>query len=155
MFVDAFLAFCFWSFMAVVGGIALVQRRRAKGRRSRFGFYPSAALLGNAFQQLQIITQPKVQYVIEETMDEEAEEDESGGPDTARAARRHLLRQAERIRRGEELERLTTLLDCADDRENKQQQKQEQKQIPFGNDNQKSNSKSQRGNREDRPPVDV
>ena len=111
MLVDSFLAFCFWAFIAVVGGIALIQRRRARGRKSRFGFYPNAVLLGNALQQLQLIAQPKVKYVIEEQMDEEADEDESGDPDAKRDARKHLLRQAERIRRGEELERLTALLE--------------------------------------------
>jgi hypothetical protein len=111
MLVDPFLAFCFWGLMAVVGCIALIQRRRARGRKSRFGFYPSAASFGNAFQQMQLIAQPKVRYVIEEQMDEEADDDESGGPDAKRDARKHLLRQAERIRRGEELERLTALLE--------------------------------------------
>jgi hypothetical protein len=46
-------------------------------------------------------------YVIEEKLDEEADEDDEGGPDDPT---RHLYRQAARIRRGERLDRLTVLL---------------------------------------------
>jgi hypothetical protein len=46
-------------------------------------------------------------YVIEEKLDEKADEDDEGGPDDPT---RHLHRQAARIRRGERLDRLTVLL---------------------------------------------
>ena len=68
------------------------------------GIIPSSADMGNAFQVLQVLVQPRVQYVIEEKLDEEADEDDSGGPDDPI---RHLRRQAAKIRRGEKLERLT------------------------------------------------
>ncbi len=74
--------------------------------RSQLGFYPSGAALGNALQQLQVMAEPRVAYVVEEKLDEEADEDGEGGPDDPV---RHLHRQAARIRRGERLERWTAL----------------------------------------------
>jgi hypothetical protein len=70
-------------------------------------FYPSTASLGNALHQLQVLAEPQVAYVIEEKLDEEADEDDEGGPDDPV---RHLHRQAAKIRRGERLDRLTVLV---------------------------------------------
>ena len=75
-------------------------RRRVTGR----GFRPSGAALGNALHQLQRIAEPQMRYVIEEKLDEEKQEEDSGGPDDPV---RHLHRQAGRIRRGERVEDLT------------------------------------------------
>jgi hypothetical protein len=58
-------------------------------------------------QQLQVIAEPQVEYVIEEKLEEEMEDEESGGPDDPV---RHLHRQAARIRRGETVDRLTARL---------------------------------------------
>jgi hypothetical protein len=81
-------------------------RRRKKGK-SKLGFYPTGASIGNALQVLQAITQPRTQHVIEEMLEEPAEDDDEAGPKDPTA---HLMRQARRIRRGEEVDRLTTLL---------------------------------------------
>jgi hypothetical protein len=44
------------------------------------GFRPSYSSLGNALQQLQHMVQPRVEYVLEEKMKDEADEDVAGGP---------------------------------------------------------------------------
>jgi hypothetical protein len=93
------------------GCAVLVQRalwrwRKKKGNGT-LGFYPSGASIGNALQTLQAIAQPRTQHVIEEKLEEPADEDDEAGPKDPRA---HLLRQARRIRNGEEVECLTALL---------------------------------------------
>ena len=92
-------------------GVLFVQRAlwRWKKRTGKgmLGFCPSAAALGNALQVIQVIAQPHVKYVIEEKLEEPSDaDDESGRLDPTA----HLMRQARRIRNGEELEYLTTLL---------------------------------------------
>jgi hypothetical protein len=87
-------------------------RRREKGPR----FYPTNYVLGNAFQQLQQFVAPSTEYTIEEKLKEEAEEDDDGGADDPA---KNLERQLRRIRRGERVATLTTILpDC--DRRSKQ-----------------------------------
>jgi len=81
--------------------------QRLRWRRTGRGFRPRGAALGNALQQLQVIAEPQVEYVIEEKLEEEMEDEESGGPDDPV---RHLHRQAARIRRGETVDRLTARL---------------------------------------------
>jgi hypothetical protein len=92
------------------GCIVCVQRAlwrwRKKAGKSKVGFYPSGALIGNALQALQAIAEPQVQHVIEERLDEPTDEDDETGSKDPTA---HLLRQARRIRKGEEV-RLTALL---------------------------------------------
>jgi hypothetical protein len=61
---------------------------------------------------LQAIVQPHVKHVIEERLDEVADEDDDGAPQDPAA---HLLRQAKRIRNGEEVDRLTALLPPGDE----------------------------------------
>ena len=63
--------------------------------------------MGNALHQLQSIDQPQTRYVIEEKQKEEMDQDDDSGPDNPT---RHLHRQARKIRRGENLDRLTTFL---------------------------------------------
>ena len=82
-------------------------RRRKKAGKSRLGFYPTGASIGNALHALQAIAQPRAQHVIEEMLEEPAEDDDEAGPKDPAA---HLMRQARRIRKGEEVDRLTTLL---------------------------------------------
>jgi hypothetical protein len=92
-------------------GSLLIQRAvwrwRNKTGKSRLGFYPSGAALGNALQTIQAIAQPQVKYFLEEKLEEPAEGDDEAGPKDPTA---HLMRQARRIRNGEKVERLTALL---------------------------------------------
>ena len=81
-------------------------RRRKRLGKSKWGFYPGSASMGNALQQLSVIWQPQVQHVVEEKQADDAEEDDEGAPRDPTA---HLLRQAERIRRGEKLDQLTAI----------------------------------------------
>lgn len=105
MFLDQILAIGLYGFVCVFSIVFAWQRLR--WRRTRRGFRPSGAMLGNALQQLQTIAEPLAQYVIEEKEDEEADDDEAGGPDDPV---RHLHRQARKIRRGEMVGDLTVYL---------------------------------------------
>jgi hypothetical protein len=82
------------------------RSKRRSGRRD-LGFYPRSLSLGNAMQNLQVFTRPTVAYVLEEKYDEDADEDDDGGPDDPTA---HLNRQLKRIRRGESIDTLTVRL---------------------------------------------
>jgi|SRR5580658_1026003 hypothetical protein len=103
----------FVSFLAVVVVIGyycftrvLLRRRlRAGRRRSRLSGYGLA--LGLAFMQLvRVFYQPDVAYLIEAKQDEDADEDDSGDPETPEGRFRHFHRQLRRIRRGEVIDRL-------------------------------------------------
>jgi hypothetical protein len=95
-------------FILVVYIVFRLQRgRQTHPRKKRFGFYPSSIALGNALLMLQTLTQPSVGHVIEQQMDEKSEDDDSGDPNDPLE---HLHRQAERIRRGDPADRLTTWL---------------------------------------------
>jgi hypothetical protein len=78
-----------------------------KSRKSRLGFYPTGASIGNALHMLQAIAEPQVQHVIEERLEEPVDEEDETGPKDPTA---HLMRQARRIRNGEDVDRLTALL---------------------------------------------
>jgi hypothetical protein len=82
-------------------------RRNKRLGKSNWGFYPSSAALGNALQELQTMAQPQVQHVLEEKSEDTAEDDDEAGPDDPTA---HLRNQAERIRRGDRLDRVTVRL---------------------------------------------
>lgn len=105
MLLDQNLAIGFYGFVCLVSAIFLYQRLR--WRRTRRGFRPSTAMLGNALHQMQVMVQPQMQHVIEEKLEEDLEDEESGGPDDPV---RHLHRQAAKIRRGKPIERITTYL---------------------------------------------
>ena len=83
----------------------LWRRKRRRGKATP-GFYPTFTSAGNALHHLQAITQPRVQHVLEEKFDDEADDDDEGEPVSPE---KHLHRQLRRIRRGEEIERLTAL----------------------------------------------
>ena len=83
----------------------LWRRRNRVGKRRR-GFFPTYAAAGNALQTLQAIPQPRAEYVLEEKFEDEADDDDEGGPCDPT---RHLKRQLKRLRRGETIERLTVL----------------------------------------------
>ena len=80
---------------------------RKKAGKSKLGFYPSGGSMGNALQTLQAILEPQVQHVIEERLEEPAEDDDEAGP---KDPTEHLMWQGRRIRRGDTVERLTALL---------------------------------------------
>jgi hypothetical protein len=79
---------------------------RNRGTKNK-GRYGGGAAIGNALQVLQQFTQPHVKHVIVQRLDETQDEDEEGEP---KNPKEHLLRQAKRIRNGEKIDRLTTLL---------------------------------------------
>jgi hypothetical protein len=65
-----------------------------------------ARTLGNALHQLQAFVQPHVQHVITQTFEQADEEFLGDKSDTAV----HLLRQAIRIQRGDEVDQISALL---------------------------------------------
>jgi len=105
---DLILLRGFFGFMALFTVFFLFQRyrwrRRKRKGKSNWGFYPRSSSLGNALQQLSVFAQPQVEYVLEEKLNEDAEDDSEGGPEDPIA---HLHRQAVKIRRGEKIDRLT------------------------------------------------
>lgn len=91
-------------------GVVCLQRVRWQWRNRRekeSGRYRGGAALGNALQAIQAFAQPHVKHVIEQRVDEAAEEEDDEASQDPKA---YLLRQAKRIRNGEEVDRLTTLL---------------------------------------------
>jgi hypothetical protein len=93
-----------WCVLLAQRALWRVSKKRGKGK---WGFYPTGASAGNALHALQAIAHPREKYVIAEKLEEPAEEDDEAGPKDPTA---HLMRQARRIRSGEEVERLTALL---------------------------------------------
>jgi hypothetical protein len=81
-------------------------RRRERLGKPRKGFFPTYTAAGNALQALQVMAQPRVEYVIEEKFDDEADDDDEGDPCDPT---KHLNRQLKRIRRGQAVERLTVI----------------------------------------------
>jgi hypothetical protein len=65
-----------------------------------------ARTFGNALHQLQVFVQPHVKHVITQTFEQVDEEFSGDKSDTAV----HLLRQAIRIRRGDEVDQVSALL---------------------------------------------
>jgi hypothetical protein len=100
-------------YIAVAVLLTIFFFKRARWRRKQraglrdLGFYPSSLSLGNAMQNLQTFTRPTVDYVLEQKYDEDAEEEDNGGPDDPTA---HLNRQLRRVRRGEFVDGLTVRL---------------------------------------------
>jgi hypothetical protein len=102
VFLDQILAIGLYGFVFLFS-IVFVWRR-LRWRRSRCGFRPSGAMLGNALQQLQMIAESQAQYVIAEKENETVDDEDDSGPDDPV---RHLHRQAAKIRRGEKVDVLT------------------------------------------------
>jgi len=100
-----------FAFVTLFAFAFILQRFRWKlrksGRKSKFGFYPSTLLLGDALHNLQVIAQPHVQHVLEEKLKEAAEEDDEGDPDDPS---RRLEKQFRRIRNGERVDDLAVPL---------------------------------------------
>jgi hypothetical protein len=99
-----------YCFTVLIGAVFFYQRwrwrRRRKLGRVNWGFYPGAASLGNALQQLSTFAQPQEEHVIGEKSSEECEEGDEGAPKDPVA---HLHRQAAKIRRGEKVDCLSAL----------------------------------------------
>jgi hypothetical protein len=107
------LALCIFAAVGFVSITQLFVRIRPHGdalpRNSRFGFFRGGGL-GNALQQLQVIVHPHTKHVIVQMAAEEADESEAEGAVDPADPIAHLHRQAEKIRRGEEIDRITALL---------------------------------------------
>jgi len=85
--------------------IRLRLRKRPGTRRSRL--YPFCVAAGMAFLQLvRVFYQPDLAYVLEAKQDEDADQDDSGDPNTPEDRLRHFHRQLKRIRRGQPVDRL-------------------------------------------------
>ena len=117
MHIDAIYAWCVFAMALPLLLIVMIlvhyflwravwKCRRRLGWK-RLGYYPSSFALGLALQFVQVFYQPSMDYVVEAKLDEEAEEDDNGDPETLA---RQLHRQLRRIRRGEPVERLVLRL---------------------------------------------
>lgn len=98
-------------FVCFIACAFFLQRIRWRVRRwlgkKHLGFYPSSASLGNALHTLQVMAEPRQEYVLEEKLDDHEDEDDEAAPKDPTA---HLRHQLEQIRRGEEVEKLSVLL---------------------------------------------
>jgi hypothetical protein len=84
--------------------------KKPRKQRRRIRFSARNAAIGLSFLPLSIIYQPSLVEVVkgEIRQQEDADDDESGDPDSPQ---KHLLRQLRRIRRGEKVETLSLRLD--------------------------------------------
>lgn len=101
-----YLGLLFCATVGVYCAQRALWRWKNRGNRNR-GRYRGGAAMGNALQNLQVFVQPRAEYVIEELLEERAEDDDEAGPNDPRT---HLLRQARRIQRGEPVHQLTARL---------------------------------------------
>ena len=104
-FVRGLYAFIFLCWCVFCLRRFLWRWRKRRGKR-KLGFCPTYTSAGNALQALQVMAQPRAEYMLAEKVDDEADDDDEGEPDHPE---RHLHRQLRRIRRGEKVERLTVL----------------------------------------------
>lgn len=81
-------------------------RRRKRVGNNDCGYFPGAGSLGNALQVLNAFAQPQVRHVLREEQSEDEHDDEAGGLEDPSA---HLLKQANKLRRGKLQEPLTAL----------------------------------------------
>jgi hypothetical protein len=92
-------------FVVLVLAILGFRARRkvsSTSKRRRFRF--TGVAVGNALQILHVYVDPRVRHVIVQRLDEQAEDD---GEDDCPDPGKHVERQLRRIRRGEQIERLT------------------------------------------------
>ena len=83
-------------------GFRAKRKVSSNSKRRRFRF--TGVAVGNALQILHVYVDPRVRYVIVQRLQEEAEDE---GEDDCADPGKHLERQLRRIRRGEEVDRLT------------------------------------------------
>jgi hypothetical protein len=110
--VASVLALLFWMCCVAFGVVFLLLRLRYRSRMRRGkrpGFYPGVGALGNALHTLQITAVPQIKYVMEEKEDDHAEDADSGDSEDEATMRKHILRQAKRIRRGQHIGALTAI----------------------------------------------
>jgi hypothetical protein len=90
--------------LLVLATLGFRARRKASSTSKRRRFRFTGVAVGNALQILHVYVDPRVRHVIVQRLDEQAEDDgEDDGPDPGK----HLERQLRRIRRGEQIDRLT------------------------------------------------
>jgi hypothetical protein len=90
--------------LLVLANLGFRARRNGSSHSKRRLFRFTGVAVGNALQILHVYVDPRVCYVIAQRLEEQAEddsEDDSADPD------KYLERQLRRIRRGEQLDRLT------------------------------------------------
>jgi hypothetical protein len=83
----------------------LRQRKSAGNRRSRLHPYCLALAMG-FLQLVREFYQPNLVHLVESMQDEDADEDDSGDPETPEGRLKHFHRQLKRIRRGDPIDRL-------------------------------------------------
>jgi hypothetical protein len=86
-----------------------IWKPKSSRRRRRFGVLAANAALGLAFLPFAAIYRPRMIEVakVQQRQQEDVDEDDNGAPETPLG---HLLRQLRRIRRGEQVDRLTLRL---------------------------------------------
>jgi hypothetical protein len=90
--------------LLVLATLGFRARRKVSSNSKRRRFRFTGVAVGNALQILHVYVDPRVRYVIAQRLEEQAEDD--GGDDCADPGK-HLERQLRRIRRGEQIDRLT------------------------------------------------
>jgi len=117
MHLNAIEAWCivagFIPFLLVVvtlvhyGASRIRLRLRKQSGRRRSSLYPHCVAAGMAFLQLvRVFYQPDLAYVLEAKQDQDADEGDSGDPDTPEGRLKHFHRQLKCIRRRESIDRL-------------------------------------------------
>jgi hypothetical protein len=95
---------CLFAILLVLATLGSRARRKVSSGSKRRRFRFTGVAVGNALQILHVYVDPRVRYVIAQRLEEQAEDD---GEDDCADPRKHLERQLRRIRRGEQLDRLT------------------------------------------------
>jgi hypothetical protein len=85
--------------------VFVIRRLLWSRRQNKRGFFPTYTSAGNALQSLQIMVQPKVDYVLAEKLEDEADDDEESD-DNDKVAK-PFKRQLRQIRLGQPVDRLT------------------------------------------------
>ena len=88
----------------VLATLGFRARRNGSSHSKRRLFRFTGVAVGNALQILHVYVDPRVRYVIAQRLEEQAEDD---GEDDCADPGKHLEHQLRRIRRGEQLDRLT------------------------------------------------
>jgi len=89
--------------LLVVATLGFRARRKVSSHSKRLLRFTGVAV-GNALQILHVYVDPRVRHVIVHRLEEQAEDD---GEDDCADPGKHLERQLRRIRRGEQVDRLT------------------------------------------------
>jgi hypothetical protein len=89
--------------LLVIATLGFRARRKVSSNPKRRRFRFTGVAVGNALQVLHLYVDPRVRYVIAQRLEEQAEDDGDDCGDPGK----HLERQLRRIRRGEQIDRLT------------------------------------------------